>query len=100
RERVQLACCRDEEPRGSRTSQRFRVAAHEVDRVESIELVPGQPGVAPGRAELLAEHRDRALAARVYEAEGAPLRRRIDHRVHGHALPAELPPPPAAALVV
>src|SRR5205085_12258276 len=47
-----------------------------------------------------AEHRDRALAARVYEAEGAPLRRRIDHRVHGHALLAELRPRAAAEVVV
>src|ERR671931_2478632 len=99
-EGLRLARRGDEERRPACRVQRGLVAAHEVRRVGPRELLPRQAPVAAGRAQLVAEHRDRPLAVRVHEREGTALRLRRDHGPNGHALLGQLRAAPPPELVV
>jgi hypothetical protein len=58
------------------------VSADEEDAVHPAQLVPGQPAVAPARAQLLAEDGDRPLTRVVDVGEGPARRLRVRDRPH------------------
>src|SRR6266542_92870 len=91
---------RDEHPGVPPLAERFDVTAHEEGAVACMQGFPWKRAVASSRAELVAEHRDRALARLVYVRERAPGRLVDLCRLDVHTLPLELLLRATAELVV
>ena len=85
-ERLQLARGRDERACLPCSAQRVHVTRGEVDRIHTGELVPGIPIVVAARKQLLAERRNRPLAALLNVNEHLKRPPRIRRRVDVHAV--------------